>query len=66
MHGAPGWPVAAADGDRLAGSGAERALVGRPAVIDEIDVVATLADDDRPPERQGGTHWAVRLRSLLF
>jgi len=36
-------------------------------VIDEIDVVvATLADDGRPPERLGVTLWPARPRSLLF
>ena len=35
---------------------------GRPAVIDEIDVVvATLAADGRPPERLGITHWPARF-----
>jgi transposase len=35
---------------------------GRPAVIDEIDVVvATLANDGRPPERLGITHWSARF-----
>ncbi len=35
---------------------------GRPAVIDEIDVViATLADDGRPPQRLGITHWSARF-----
>ena len=35
---------------------------GRPAKIDEIDVVvATLADDGRPPARLGVTHWSARL-----
>jgi hypothetical protein len=35
---------------------------GRPAEIDEIDVVvATLADDGRPPARLGVTHWSARL-----
>jgi transposase len=35
---------------------------GRPAVIDEIDVVvATLANDSQPPERLGITHWSARL-----
>jgi transposase len=35
---------------------------GRPAVIDEIDVViATLADDGRPPPRLGITHWSARF-----
>jgi transposase len=35
---------------------------GRPQVIDEIDVVvATLADDGRPPERLGITHWSARF-----
>jgi transposase len=35
---------------------------GRPPEIDEIDVVvATLADDGRPPARLGVTHWSARL-----
>jgi transposase len=35
---------------------------GRPAEIDEISVVAaTLADDGRPPQRLGITHWSARL-----
>jgi transposase len=35
---------------------------GRPAVIDEIDVVvATLANDGRPPERLGIPHWSARF-----
>ncbi len=35
---------------------------GRPAVIDEIEVVvATLANDGRPPERLGITHWSARF-----
>src|SRR6476659_9550510 len=35
---------------------------GRPPEIDEIDVVvATLADDGRPPAHLGVTHWSVRL-----
>jgi transposase len=35
---------------------------GRPAQIDEIDVVvATLADGGRPPERLGITHWSARF-----
>ena len=35
---------------------------GRPAEIDEIDVVvATLADDGRPPAHLGVTHWSARL-----
>jgi hypothetical protein len=35
---------------------------GRPAVIDEIDVVvATLAYDGRPPGRLGITHWSTRF-----
>src|SRR5712692_6413874 len=34
---------------------------GRPVVIDEVDVVvATLADDGRPPARLGITHWSAR------
>lgn len=35
---------------------------GRPAVIDEIDVVAaTLANEGRPPEWLGITYWSVRF-----
>jgi transposase len=35
---------------------------GRPPVIDEIDVVvATLANDGRPPERLAITHWSARF-----
>ena len=35
---------------------------GRPPEIDEIDVVvATLADDGRPPPHMGVTHWSARL-----
>ncbi len=35
---------------------------GRPPKIDEIDVVvATLADDGRPPAHLGVTHWSARL-----
>ncbi len=35
---------------------------GRPAVIDEIDVVvATLANDGRPPDRLGITNWSARF-----
>jgi transposase len=35
---------------------------GRPPEIDEIDVVvATLADDGRPPAHLGVTHWSARL-----
>ena len=35
---------------------------GRPAVIDEIDVVvATLAHDGLPPQRLGITHWSARF-----
>ena len=35
---------------------------GRPAEIDEIKVVvATLADDGRPPPRLGITHWSARF-----
>src|SRR6476620_360154 len=35
---------------------------GRPPEIDEIDVVvATLAEDGRPPARLGVTHWSARL-----
>jgi transposase len=35
---------------------------GRPPQIDEIDVVvATLAEDGRPPAHLGVTHWSARL-----
>ena len=35
---------------------------GRPPEIDEADVVvATLADDGRPPARLGITHWSARF-----
>jgi transposase len=35
---------------------------GRPTQIDEADVVvATLADDGRPPARLGITHWSARF-----
>jgi transposase len=35
---------------------------GRPSEIDEIEVVvATLADEGRPPEHLGVTHWSARL-----
>jgi transposase len=35
---------------------------GRPAQIDEADVVvATLTDGGRPPERLGITHWSARF-----
>jgi transposase len=35
---------------------------GRPPEIDEIEVVvATLADQGRPPEHLGVTHWSARL-----
>jgi transposase len=35
---------------------------GRPPEIDEIDVVvATLADNGRPPAHLGVTHWSARL-----
>jgi transposase len=35
---------------------------GRPPKIDEIDVVvATLAEDGRPPAHLGVTHWSARL-----
>jgi transposase len=35
---------------------------GRPPEIDEIDVVvATLAEEGRPPPRLGVTHWSARL-----
>jgi hypothetical protein len=31
---------------------------GRPPEIDEIEVVATLAEDGRPPAHLGVTHWS--------
>jgi transposase len=35
---------------------------GRPAMVDEIDVVvATLSDGGRPPAELGVTHWSSRL-----
>ena len=35
---------------------------GRPPEVDEIAVVvATLADEGRPPEKLGVTHWSARL-----
>jgi transposase len=35
---------------------------GRPPEVDEIAVVvATLADEGRPPQRLGVTHWSARL-----
>jgi transposase len=35
---------------------------GRPAVVDELEVVATtLADGGRPPEHLGVDHWSSRL-----
>jgi transposase len=35
---------------------------GRPPQIDEVDVVvATLAEDGRPPAHLGVTHWSARL-----
>jgi transposase len=41
---------------------ADEAHSGRPAVIDEIDVVvATLANEGRPPVRLGITHWSARF-----
>jgi transposase len=40
----------------------DRPRSGRPPEIDEVDVVvATLADEGRPPERLGVTHWSARL-----
>ena len=41
---------------------ADLARSGRPAEIDEIGVVvATLADDARPPQHLAVTHWSARL-----
>jgi transposase len=40
----------------------DRPRSGRPTEIDEVDVVvATLADEGRPPQRLGATHWSARL-----
>jgi transposase len=40
----------------------DQARSGRPAVIDDIDVVvATLANEGRPPTRLGVTHWSARF-----
>src|SRR5689334_5223219 len=40
----------------------DRPRGGRPTQIDEVDVVvATLADEGRPPQRLGVTHWSARL-----
>ncbi len=40
----------------------DRPRSGRPTEIDEVNVVvATLADEGRPPERLGVTHWSARL-----
>jgi transposase len=40
----------------------DRPRCGRPAEIDEIDVVSeTLTEGGRPPERLGVTHWSARL-----
>ena len=40
----------------------DRPRPGRAREIDEIDVVAaTLAEQGRPPERLGVTHWSARL-----
>jgi transposase len=41
---------------------ADQPRSGRPPEIDEIDVVvATLAEDGRPPAHLGVTHWSARL-----
>jgi transposase len=41
---------------------ADQPRSGRPPQIDEIEVVvATLADQGRPPQRLGVTHWSARL-----
>jgi transposase len=41
---------------------ADQPRSGRPPEIDEVDVVvATLADDGRPPAHLGVTHWSARL-----
>src|SRR6187397_3103782 len=40
----------------------DRPRSGRPPEIDEVDVAAaTLADEGRPPQRLGVTHWSARL-----
>jgi transposase/DNA-binding CsgD family transcriptional regulator len=40
----------------------DQARSGRPAEVDEIDVVvATLSDGGRPPAELGVTHWSSRL-----
>lgn len=40
----------------------DKARSGRPAKVDEIEVVATtLADDGRPPGHLGASHWSSRL-----
>jgi transposase len=55
-----GWRQRYATGGIAALEDEERS--GRPAVIDEIDVVvATLSNDGRPPERLGITHWSARF-----
>jgi transposase len=41
---------------------ADEARPGRPAVIDEVEVLAeTLADKGKPPAHLGVTHWSARL-----
>jgi transposase len=55
-----GWRQRYAAGGIAALQDEERS--GRPAVIDEIDVVvATLSNDGKPPERLGITHWSARF-----
>ena len=55
-----GWRQRYATGGIAALEDEERP--GRPAVIDEIDVVvATLSNDGKPPERLGITHWSARF-----
>ena len=55
-----GWRQRYATGGIAALEDEERS--GRPAVIDEIDVVvATLSNDGKPPERLGITHWSARF-----
>jgi transposase len=55
-----GWRQRYATGGIAALEDEERS--GRPAVIDEIDVVvATLSNDGKPPARLGITHWSARF-----
>ncbi len=55
-----GWRARYAEGGVAALEDQPRS--GRPPEIDEIEVVvATLADEGRPPEHLGVTHWSARL-----